>query len=82
MQARNQPALIIFAYFAAATSSVRTVFYIQSWGLLALRGVSLELEEGMTHWVDWPAKMLHERMSILGVQLTQEEAADVKPMLE
>ena len=80
VQARNQPALVIFAYFAAATSAVRTAFYIQNWGLYALRGLSLELDESMLPWVHWPARQLEDRMSILGVQLTQEEAAPVKPM--
>jgi hypothetical protein len=80
VQARNQPALVIFAYFAAATSAVRTAWYIQNWGLYALRGLSLELEESMLHWVHWPARQLEERMSVLGVQLPQEEAASTKPL--
>ena len=82
VQARNQPALILFAYFAAATSAVPTVFYIQNWGLYALRGLSLELDESMLHWVSWPARMLEDRMSILNVTLTQSEAMGGKPMFD
>ena len=81
VQARNQPALVIFAYFAAATSAVRTAWYIQNWGLFALRGLSLELEEDMLHWVHWPARQLEERMKVLGVELPREEAgATDKPL--
>ena len=80
VQARNQPALVIFAHFAAVTSAVRTAWYIQNWGLYALRGVSLELDESMLHWVQWPTRQLEERMSVLGVQLSQEEAAPPKPL--
>lgn len=82
IQARNQPALIILAYFAAATSAVPTVFYIQNWGLYALRGLSLELDESMLHWVSWPARNLEDRMSVLNVKLTQAEATGGKPMFD
>ena len=80
VQARNQPALVILAYYAAATTSIPTVWYIQNWGMYVLRGLSLELEESMLHWVNWPARQLDQRLSILGVQLTQEEAAIAQPM--
>lgn len=80
VQARNQPALVVFAHFAAITSANRTAWYIQNWGQYALRGVSVELEESMLHWMEWPARHLEDRMSILGVTLTQDEATPKKPM--
>ena len=73
VQARCQPALIIFAYYAAATTAVRTAWYTQHWGEYAVRGVSFELDADMLLWIEWPRQQVEERMSALGLQLGKED---------
>ena len=63
VQARNSPALVVFAHYAAASSAVKQSWYTSHWGEFALRGVSLELEDDMQHWLDWPREQEHERMA-------------------
>ena len=77
VQARCQPALIIFAYYAAATTAVRTAWYTQNWGEYAVRGVSFELDAHVLPLIEWPTRQVEQRMAALGVQLPPEQ---VTPM--
>ena len=81
VQARCQPALVIFAYYAAAATADRTQWYTQHWGEYAIRGVSLELDEEMLRWMEWPMRQVTERMAILGVQLPREEESGAKSLV-
>jgi hypothetical protein len=83
VQAGCQPALVIFAHFATATSAVRTAWYTQHWAEYAINGMELALDETMQHWVQWPREHARERLKVLGVQLPADDDDDdmVQPML-
>lgn len=81
VQARCQPALIIFAYYAAATTAVRTAWYTQNWSEYAVKGVSLELDDTMQQWLEWPRRQVEERLTVLGVQLTEDDSTSLKTII-
>lgn len=68
----NQPALVIFMYFAAIVSAVRNTWYNEKWSEFAINGASVTLDESMRHWTEWPRLQVESRMAILGVQLHPE----------
>ena len=67
IQARNPPALIILAHYAAAVASIRTAWYTQNWAEYALCGISEMLDDDMQHWIQWPVQQAQDKMCILGV---------------
>jgi hypothetical protein len=69
VRAGCQPACVIVAYFAAATSAVRHTWYVERWGGYVINGVELVLDESMQHWVTWPRQQWEVRMSSLGLEL-------------
>ncbi|KAK3705721.1 hypothetical protein LTR37_013164 [Vermiconidia calcicola] len=81
IQARCQPALVIFAYFAAASSAVRTAWYIENWGEYCIWGVSLELEDRMQHFIEWPREKAEQRMAALGIKAQEPDDSLVKPIV-
>ncbi|KAK5163949.1 uncharacterized protein LTR77_010345 [Saxophila tyrrhenica] len=68
VQACCQPALVIFAHFAAIAAAVRMAWYNQNWSVYAINGVSVALDESMKHWVDWPRAQAKDLMAVLGVR--------------
>ena len=70
IQVRNQPALIILAYYAAAITAIHTAWYIHNWAEYALRGISQSLNNSMQHLIEWPLEQLQNKMSELGVRST------------
>jgi hypothetical protein len=68
VQACCQPALVIFAHFAAAAIAVRPAWYNRDWSDYAIIGVSVNLDESMQHWLEWPRAQAKDRLAILGVQ--------------
>jgi hypothetical protein len=68
IRARNPPALVVLAYYAAASTAIRNAWYLENWAECVLSGISLVLDEGMQHWLEWPMKQVQDRMSELGVR--------------
>lgn len=81
VQARNPPALIIMAYYAAALTAIRTAWYTENFAEYALRGISLELDAAMQHFLTWPKQQLEERMAILGAQPAKFESSTPNPLI-
>ncbi|KAK5124919.1 hypothetical protein LTR85_001109 [Meristemomyces frigidus] len=65
IEQRDQPALVVLAYFAAAMASVRTVWYTKDWSTYALQGVRTALSESMQHWLQWPEEQLRTDLAVL-----------------
>lgn len=72
VQARNPPALVILAHYAAAMTAIRTAWYTQNWAEYALHGISEALDDSMQHWIRWPMEQVHARLSELGVRSLEE----------
>lgn len=73
VQARIAAALVVFAHFAAATTAIRTAWYTENWGMCALRGVEMELDEQYRQWLEWPVEHASQHMAILGVVLPEDD---------
>lgn len=73
VQARIQPALIVMAYFAAATTAIRTAWYTENWGAYTLHGIQQELEPQHRHWLDWPVEHGARHLDVLGVVLPEDD---------
>jgi hypothetical protein len=37
------------------------------WGAYVIRGVQLELDPDLRHWIDWPAYQAERQMEVLGL---------------
>ena len=81
VQARCPPALVVMAYYGAATSAVRTAWYTQQFGEYTVRGISAELDPSMQHWTIWPMQQVEERMAVLGSNPAQSESIYPKPLI-
>lgn len=81
VQARNPPALIILAYYAAAITAIRSAWYTENFAEYVLQGISLELDESMQHWLLWPQQQLQERMAVLGAKAVKDESITSKPLV-
>jgi len=68
VQARNPPALVILAHYAAAMTAVHTAWYTQVWAHCALRGISQGLDGTMQHWIRWPMEQAEDSFSVLKSQ--------------
>lgn len=71
--ARIAPALVILAYYAAATTAIRTAWYTEDWGAYTIQGVEAELDEEYRHWLDWPKEQGVRRLDVLSVQLPEDD---------
>ena len=58
IQSRYQPALVVLAYFAAANSLARAIWFVNDWSEYAVRGISMELDERMQGWLEWPQQQM------------------------
>jgi len=79
-----QPALVVFAHFAAIATSVRLAWYNQSWSDYAINGIGAALEDSMKHWVEWPREQAKDRLvTLLGVRQAQSPpTSDAIPPLD
>lgn len=80
IQARNPPALIVLAYYAAAITSIRTAWYTQNWAEYALRGISQAVDDDMQQWIQWPMQQVQEHMNELGVHCPDEGSGIYSPL--
>lgn len=81
VQVKIQPALVILAFFAAAFTAARLSWNNRNFPEYILRGIALELDDGMQHWLEWPRKQLEERMSLFGARPADEEPPWPGPIL-
>ncbi|KAK6397884.1 hypothetical protein LTR65_005132 [Meristemomyces frigidus] len=65
IEQRHQAALVVLAYYAAAMTSVREVWYTKDWSVYALQGVRMALDEGMQHWLEWPEEQIRTDLAVL-----------------
>ncbi|KAK5679727.1 hypothetical protein LTS10_007675 [Elasticomyces elasticus] len=67
ISARYGPALVLVGHFAAATVCLKKAWYVRNWGVYALDGISQSLEgdEEMRRWLDWPREQIRSEMRIV-----------------
>lgn len=65
IQAQHPAALVVLGYFAAATTAVQGAWYCEGLGLYTLEGISVVLDQGMQHWLDWPREQVRCELAVI-----------------
>ena len=58
VQAEYPPALIITAHFAVASMMLKEMWYVGTWGDLALDGIRIALNGQLGEYMQWPEEQM------------------------